>query len=163
MIAQVKPLFEFRTIELPHDSEICVRFWRDAYACSFDDPDKYRTLTDDEYLTWLAVLAADFPQCCVNVQIGGEVIGQLIMNPRSRKPAGYVNLFYLVPEMRGSGAGDTLHKYVALIATSLGIQKLQLNVTPSNERALRYYLKHGWVDLGPQPGHAEVHLMELAV
>lgn len=163
MIAQVKPLIEFRTIELPRDGDICVRFWRDAYACSFADPDQYRTRTDDEYLQSLAARIAEYPQCCVHVISGSEIVGQMEMKPRAGKPSGYVYLFYLAPALRESGAGDALHEYVVAVATDMGVQKLQLNVSPSNRRALAYYRKHGWVDLGVQPGHEEVHLMELEV
>ena len=68
-----------------------------------------------------------------------------------------------LPEMRGTGAGDALHEHVVAISASAGIQRLHLNVSPTNRRALGYYRKHGWVDLGPHPGREEVHLMELVV
>jgi ribosomal protein S18 acetylase RimI-like enzyme len=72
-------------------------------------------------------------------------------------------LFYLVPEVRGSGAGGALHEYAVAVSASAGVQRLHLNVSPTNRRALGYYRKHGWVDLGPHPGREEVHLMELVV
>ena len=162
-MTQVRPLFEFRTIELPREADVCVRFWRDAYVCSFDDPDRYRTRTDDEYLIWLADLIAEIPQGCVHLLRNGEIAGQVVVNPRAGNPVGYVNLFYVVPAMRGTGAGDALHEYVVAVSASMGIGKLQLSVSPSNERAFRYYCKHGWVDLGPDPKHEEVHRMELSL
>jgi GNAT superfamily N-acetyltransferase len=108
-------------------------------------------------------LIAKFPQGCVQVLSGDETVGQLVMSPRAGKPSGYVGLFYLVPEMRGGGAGDALHEYVVAVSAGMGIQKLELNVSPTNGRAFAYYRKHGWRDLGPQPGHEEVHRMELVV
>jgi ribosomal protein S18 acetylase RimI-like enzyme len=82
------------------------------------------------------------------------------MRPRGSPPAGYVNLFYLVPSVRGLGFGESLHEYALSVFAGLGLQKLQLSVSPLNERAVRFYRKHGWQDLGPRAGHPDVHLME---
>jgi len=39
----------------------------------------------------------------------------------------------------------------------------QLSVSPTNARALAFYRKHGWRDLGLRPGRDNVHLMECDV
>jgi hypothetical protein len=36
-----------------------------------------------------------------------------------------------------------------------------LSVSPSNLRALAYYQKHHWRDIGPSPRDISCHLMEL--
>jgi hypothetical protein len=38
-----------------------------------------------------------------------------------------------------------------------------LSVSPTNERAVRYYQRHGWLDRGPRPGAPHVHEMELVI
>jgi ribosomal protein S18 acetylase RimI-like enzyme len=77
---------------------------------------------------------------------------------------GYVNLFYLIPEMRGSGAGAALHEYALTIFAKHGVERMQLSVSPTNLRAIAFYRKHGWRDLGPRPGYENrVNLMECVV
>lgn len=85
------------------------------------------------------------------------------MRPRGSPPIGYVNLFYILPAVRGSGLGESLHEYALSVFANLGIKKLQLSVRPSNGRAIGFYRKHGWQDLGPRPGHDDVRLMELSL
>ena len=41
-----------------------------------------------------------------------------------------------------------------------GVGSMQLSVSPTNARALAYYRKHGWRDLGLRPGRDNVHLWE---
>jgi len=94
----------------------------------------------------------------------GTIVGQLemiVMNTPKR--LGYVNLFYLVPEMRGPGLGDALHQHAVSLFRGMGVDCMRLSVSPSNGRALRYYRKHGWKDLGPRPDAPHVNLMELSL
>ena len=35
-----------------------------------------------------------------------------------------------------------------------------MSVSPTNQQAVRFYLKNNWRDLGPRPDDPEVHLME---
>jgi ribosomal protein S18 acetylase RimI-like enzyme len=155
---------EFRTIDLGRDGDVCVRFRRDSYICSFDDVgrfDRENGPTGQAYLDWLAVRIAEFPAGFVHAWRGNEIIGQIEMRPRGAPPVGYINLFYLIPALRGSGLGIVLHGYAVSVFTSLGLEKLQLSVSPANARGVGFYRRNGWQDLGPRPGHADVHLMEL--
>lgn len=156
----------FLTIQLPRDADTCVRFRRDSYACSFSNPERFdRDCGQDGglYLDWLAGRVAEFPQGFVHVWERGEIIGQMEMRPRGNPPFGYINLFYLVPEVRGSGLGRSLHHYARSVFTSLGFDRLQLNVSPSNQRAIAYYRKHGWQDQGPREDDQDVHWMGLSL
>src|SRR5579863_4226961 len=109
---------QFRTIELPRDSAICVDFRRDSYACSFPEAGKFdREHGPDgqSYLEWLATRIAEFPEGFVhvwrNTGIRQAIIGQIEMRPRGNPSIGYVNLFYLVPSARGRGLGEALNQY----------------------------------------------------
>ena len=73
---------------------------------------------------------------------------------------GYVNLFYLIPEFRGQGFGQQLEQYAANFFKHLGCQSARLSVSPTNLSAIRFYLKHRWVDLGQQEDAPEVHYLE---
>lgn len=156
----------FLTIQLPRDADTCVRFRRDSYACSFSGPERFdRDCGQDGglYLDWLAARIAEFPSGFVHVWERGEIIGQMEMRARRSPPFGYINLFYLVPGVRGSGLGQSLHDYALSLFTGLGIARLQLSVSPSNLRAIAFYRKHGWHDLGPREGDQEIHVMELSL
>ncbi|HWZ91500.1 MAG TPA: hypothetical protein VNW92_21710 [Polyangiaceae bacterium] len=59
--------------------------------------------------------------------------------------------------MEDMGATEILIAWLALVGTA------QLNVSPTNLRALNYYRKHGWKDCGLRPGRDDVHLMEHVV
>ena len=158
--------FEFRKIDLAKDADTCVRFRRDAYACSFADPERFEReggADGQRYLDWIKARAAEFPQGFVHVWQGDRIVGQMEMRPRGSIRIGYINLFYLIPEMRGSGAAESLHQYAVDAFRTEDISKLQLSVSPSNARAIGFYRKHGWKDLGPRSGHADVNLMELVL
>jgi ribosomal protein S18 acetylase RimI-like enzyme len=164
-VDEAAPL-EFRTIQLPRDSDICVRFRRDSFACSFAGAgrfDREYGPGGEAYLEWLATRIAEFPQGFVHIWRSGEIIGQIEGRPRGEPPVGYVNLFYLAPALRGRGLGLSLHQYAVSIFKSAGVETLELSVSPSNGRAVAFYRKHGWRDLGPRENHPEVHLMELSL
>lgn len=45
----------------------------------------------------------------------------------------------------------------------MGLKKARLSVSPTNERAIKFYEKMKWVDLGPREDHPEVHFMEKVI
>ncbi len=104
---------------------------------------------------------AEFPDGYVHVWQGGEIAGQLEMLPRPELGFGMVNLVYLVPACRGGPLSDALHDYIEATLRRYGMPKARLSVSPTNQRAIRYYLKHGWRDLGPRPDRPYVHAFEL--
>jgi ribosomal protein S18 acetylase RimI-like enzyme len=139
-------------------------FRRDAHVSSFGNADGF----DDEngadgsrYLSWLRDRARDLPAGVVHAWRGDRIVGQIEARVRREPPSAYVNLFYLVPEERGTGAGDELHEYILGLLRKEGVLRVELSVAPGNLRAVRYYVKHGWRDLGPRKDLPEVHLMAL--
>lgn len=92
---------------------------------------------------------------------GGVIVGQMELGSFKTDPSiGYVNLYYLAAEVRGTGLSSVLDNYATNYFVSRGFTSARLSVSPSNSRAIRFYEKHGWHDLGPRPGRPEVHLME---
>ena len=71
--------------------------------------------------------------------------------------------FYIIEEMRGTGVSGELQDYVMNFMGQHGVQVAQLSVSPTNVRAMAFYRKHGWKDLGLRPGHDNVHLLECDV
>jgi GNAT superfamily N-acetyltransferase len=149
----------FRTIDVERHIEVAVAFRQDAYRCSFD-----RDEAEGEaayYRSWLAERIAQHPRGHVHLWKGDAIVGQLEMAVGNWGDGrGYVNLFYLVPEVRGTGLGDRLHQYFVDYMRTEGAWIARLRVTASNRRAVAYYTTHGWRDVGTQPDDDRVHVME---
>lgn len=153
---------QFATIDLARHRQLCIDFRRDSYVVSFGDDRLFNEengIDGSGYIEWLADRIARFPEGHVHAWRGDHIIGQLelIVGPSS----GYVNLFYLRPEERGAGNGDALHDYAVQVFQRHQVRVAGLSVSPTNRRALSYYARHGWRDLGPRAGAAHVHDMAL--
>jgi ribosomal protein S18 acetylase RimI-like enzyme len=154
----------FAPIDFEKDAEICVLFRRDSYFCSFGEGEAFEATGGAVgYLELLRERHALLPEGIVHVWRNDHIIGQIEAQLPSNAPGGYVNLFHLVPEERDRGTGALLQEYVVSLFTRRGVSSLRLSVSPTNARAMRFYAKHGWRDLGPRPDYVRVHLMELCV
>jgi ribosomal protein S18 acetylase RimI-like enzyme len=157
----------FTPIDLARHAELCIQFRRDSYRCSFPDGAQRFNQENGEdgqgYLDWLRERIAELPQGCVHVLQGQQIVGQIEMRLRQKVQMGYINLFYLIPEVRGIGLGDELQRYAVKVFQELGVDKAQLSVSPTNDQAMAYYRKHGWHDLGQRSDNPNVHLMELTI
>lgn len=158
---KLKGEVSFETIELEKNRDLCVRFRKDSYICSFGSSENYiREGGDTFYLGWLKNKISQNPGSAVHVKWNGKIIGQLELGELKAQPeVGYVNLYYLAPEFRGKGFAPLLDQYAIQYLRNAGYRSAQLSVSPKNTRAVRFYLKMGWKDLGPNPDHPEVHLM----
>jgi len=153
----------FAPIDLDDHAELCIEFRLDSYACSFGTTDKFYVDNTSEqgYLDWLRAKIQELPGSCVHLWQGTEIIGQLeLERSRTGPEIGYVSLYYLVREARGSGLSERLDEYVCRFYTKLGLAQARLNVSPSNDRAMRHYEKHRWRNRGPDPRHPEILLLE---
>src|SRR5690606_28084672 len=92
-----------------------------------------------------------------------QYLGQLEMQILDKPRRGYVNLFYLTERMRGSGVSGDLQDYAMSFMRQHGVQIAQLSVSPTNARALGFYRKHGWRDVGLRLGRGTVKVMECDV
>jgi ribosomal protein S18 acetylase RimI-like enzyme len=159
---QLKGEISFETIQINKHKDLCIKFRKDSYFCSFGSTEKYLSEGGDHsYLKWLDDKITQNPGAAVHMKWNGKIIGQVELGKmRSLPHFGYVNLFYLAPEFRGKGFSVQMDQYATQFLWNCGHQKARLSVSPTNERAVKYYLKMGWKDIGPRPNHEEVHLME---
>lgn len=155
----------FKPIDLDAHASVCVAFRRDSFICSFGADDFFREAGPKgvDYIARLRLRTARFSDGYVHVWHGDEIVGQMEMQVMEDPRRGYVNLFYLVEAMRGAGVSGELQDYAMGFMRRQGVQVAQLSVSPTNARALAYYRKHGWRDLGLRPGRDNVNLMERAV
>ncbi|BAY35046.1 hypothetical protein NIES2107_69570 (plasmid) [Nostoc carneum NIES-2107] len=155
---------EFKPINLERDQDLCVHFRADSFICSFGSAARFYKEDgsgSEQYLRWLRQRMTEIPNSCVHVWKQEQIIGQIeMMRCRHDSSVGYVNLFYLTPEFRGQGFGQQLDQHAANFFQHLGCHSARLNVSPTNRVAIRFYLKHGWVDLGQREDDPEVHYLE---
>ncbi|RID82354.1 GNAT family N-acetyltransferase [Mesobacillus zeae] len=134
---------EFLQIKLPKHRHHAVAFRRDSFIASFGSDQDFGA--EDEYLNWLKEQCELFPSGFVLVYENGIPIGQLELTLREfeGKKVGYVNLYYLIPEKRGLGIGQMLHRYALEFFKQNHMKEYHLRVSPSNEKAMSFYMKNG--------------------
>jgi len=113
------------------------------------------------YLDWLRARMASFRDGIVHAFRGDRIIGQIELQVRGDEAR--VNLFYLTPEWRGTGAGEDLHAYVLGVLRAHSVPAAELLVSPTNARAIRYYEKHGWKRGEGVPDREDLMFMRLIV
>jgi ribosomal protein S18 acetylase RimI-like enzyme len=155
----------FKPIDLDAQASVCVAFRRDSYICSFGEDGFFNEAGPDgaHYIERLRLRIAKFPDGYVHVWDGDKIVGQMEMQILEEPQRRYVNLFYLIEKMRGVGVSGELQDYAMDFMHRHGVQIAQLSVSPTNARALAFYRKHGWRDLGLRPGRDNVNLMECDV
>ena len=165
----------FKPINLQKDGDLCVRFRADSFSISFGHERDFWGEDghgDKRYLEWLQKKITSTPPMAYHLWSENEILGQIELDYyKGDKTIGYVNLFYLAHEHRGRGAASHLDDFTTSFFKSLGVNRLLLSVSPTNQRALSFYKKNGWRDLGPRFSTEEieknslnqVHLMEKLV
>jgi ribosomal protein S18 acetylase RimI-like enzyme len=95
------------------------------------------------------------------VESQGHVVGQVEMGRYKHDLSkGYANIYYLEEKYRGLGLAEILDQWFEKAFREQGLSDALLSVSPSNTRALKFYIKRGWKNLGPRPDAPEVNLME---
>ncbi len=154
----------FEPVDLDSAAETAIAFRADSFRCSFGSAERFYEADGkghERYLVWMRQLMQSIPGSCVHVWNGGTIVGQIEMNRFKGDPEmGYVHLYYLVPAYRNRGLGRRLDEYATEFLRGFGFRAARLSVSPTNQQAMRFYLKNGWRDLGPRPGHPEVHIMD---
>lgn len=151
-------------IDLERDFETCVRFRRDSYVVSFGSEaglDAEMGADNALYLAKTRARIAEVPEGNAHLWHDGRIVGQTEMRHSADDPGiGYVNLFYIVPELRGQGLGRFLHEHAAGVFRARGKRAMRLSVSEKNAAAIAFYTKLGWVRVGTREHHATMQVME---
>ena len=96
---------KFMPIDFDEHASLCVAFRRDSFICSFGVDNFFDDAGPDgvHYIERLRLRATKFRDGYVHVWHDDRIVGQMEMQILEEPRAGYVNLFYLVEGMRGSG------------------------------------------------------------
>ncbi len=157
-------MLNFAPIDLDMSGDLSIRFKLEAFRAGSGSEAGFYDVYDGDaknYLDWIRQGLDDDPESRVHVWRDGSIVGQVELSARSRfADAGYVHLYFLVPELRGQGLGDDLDDYAAAFFSRRGIDRARLSVNRTNSRALAFYERQGWVRLGPRDDHPESLLFE---
>jgi ribosomal protein S18 acetylase RimI-like enzyme len=147
----------FAPIDMHLHRDQALSFREDSFYCSFGDTSGFHR---DEYIAVLEARLARDPWSAVHAWLGERIVGQMEFGQFKPDPSiGYINLYYLIPEQRGQGIAGQLDAHATDHLTRRGHRRAHLSVSPSNTRALRYYARHGWTQVGPRPEAPNVVLM----
>ncbi len=158
------PTLTFREIDPETHRDVCVRFRADSFVASFGSAERFFAEAGPgaaDYLAGLRAKNEQLPGSCVHAWLDERIVGQIeLRRDRVDPSCAHVLLYYVIPELRGTGAAAELDAYVARFAHHAGFQRARLRVSPTNGRAIAFYRKRGWRDLGTDPTQPEVRLME---
>ena len=152
-------------MDLPRDTQTCVRFRRDAYVATFgtaEGMDDELGADNSKYLAYLRARIAELPAGNAHVWSGERIVGQAEMRLVEEDASlGYVNLFYVIPELRRQGLGRLLQRHAVRVFSALGKRAIRLSVAARNAEALAFYRKLGWRSVGPRPHREAMEVLEL--
>ena len=176
--AALAPVRAFGTVvelrdAMPADAHaiatVQVQSWRAAYRGLLPDDVLAGLSVPDREQFWSDTLTARPPRTCTVVAtIAGAIVGfaatgpPLVLADRGDSTLGDLYTLYLDPEVWRRGIGTQLHAAAMDRLWSCGFTHAGLWVLDTNERALRFYYRHGWTDTGRTqvdqgPGGIELH------
>jgi ribosomal protein S18 acetylase RimI-like enzyme len=153
----------FLPISLERSFPLCFEFRRDTFKCSFgEDSRLWPNVPDPEkYKRWLQQKLKMDSFVGLHVWLGGRIVGQLELGAyRKKRQMGYLHFCYLTAPCRQKGLGRKLLVLAEETLRARGFSVARLCVSPKNRPAWSLYERAGWVDLGPNLEHPEVHYME---
>ena len=136
------PTLTYRTIDPVCDADLLVYHQRDACIASFGDDSRFQGA--QRYLAWLRAKVEEFPEGFLWATIDGACVGQLELEVPYGMETGYVNLFYVTERFRGMGFAPLLHERAELYFRSWEASRIELHVSPRNQRAVQFYRKMGY-------------------
>ncbi len=154
---------EFLPVDVDRHAALCIQFAEDTEICRFGSAMQLHGEDGDwaeRYVQRMRDKLSADPESCLHVWRGGEIVGQMNLGRFVDPSVGYINVFYVAPACRGEGVADGMEQYATDWFKRRGFASARLSVTPSNVRAVHFYLRSGWRDLGPREDKPELHNME---
>jgi len=150
-------------------ANVLVQSWRAAYRGLLPDDVLAGLSIPDREQFWSDALTARPPHTrTVVATIAGAIVGLAATGPplvpadRADPTLGDLYALYVNPDVWHRGIGTRLHAAALDRLRSCGFTHAGLWVLDTNERALRFYCRHGWTDTGRSqldrgPGGTELH------
>ena len=153
-----RPRLEFKPIDLDKHADLCIEFAQDSHRLTHGPDAVFEG--GDAYIARMREKIAADPESCLFAWLDGEIVGQLNIGVFTPNPTiGYVNVFYVVEKWRGKGVAGEIEEFACARLKSAGFAEAWLGVAWANHRAVRFYEKRGWVDVGERPDRPGIHNM----
>jgi len=107
-----------------------------------------RYLADDTRIVLLAVDPTAQGALGYSMMVAGDPDDADVAAAVSSRPTVELSKFYVMPQGHGTGAASTLMAATLEAARATGASSVWLGVNQQNERALRFYAKHGLERVG---------------
>jgi GNAT superfamily N-acetyltransferase len=134
---------------------VSVASWRAAYRGLMPDDVLAGLSVHDRERNWSDALSADeSPTSVVVATVADAVVGfaaggpPLVPVDRADPSLGDLYALYVDPDRWGCGIGARLHAAVLDRLRARGYTSAGLWILDGNQRALRFYVRHGWTDTG---------------
>jgi GNAT superfamily N-acetyltransferase len=138
------PALTYRTIDpdSPADADLAVEAYLEACRASYGEDSAFPGRR--KHLDWLRSRVEEFPDGHVLAFDGPTYVGQLELQVPYGLTTGYVNLYYVAEASRGKGYGRRLHEYADRYFRSWEATRIELHVSPLNDKALGFYRHIGY-------------------
>jgi ribosomal protein S18 acetylase RimI-like enzyme len=159
--------------DAPGIATVLVRSWRAAYRGLLPDDVLAGLSVPDRERFWSDALTTRPPRTgAVVATIEDRVVGFAATGPplvpadRADPALGDLYVLYLDPDVWQRGLGTRLHAAALDRLRSCGFTRAGLWVLDTNDRAIRFYHRHGWTDAGRSrldrgPGGTELRELRL--
>lgn len=140
----------FRPMDLEYRGERYLECYRDAWINAHGDLDGFSNI----YLKIAKQRSAKNPLSVTEAFLGDKPIGllELSIEQDAKEGAGCIAFYYIDEPYRGSGLAVQLLGHATSIYRGLGRKTLRLRVADTNERAIAFYKKHGFHQVGHEEG-----------
>ncbi|MGI5979076.1 MAG: GNAT family N-acetyltransferase [Oscillospiraceae bacterium] len=141
----------FEPMDLTKDAELYRQCYRDGWIAAHGSDRGY---VDEPYLRNARAISARDPRCLMKTYSGDKFAGIIELDPdrMANEGAGWVSFCYIVPELRGQDFGVQLLGHAVSYFRGQGRQSLRLHVSEKNERAISFYQKYAFREIGGEQG-----------
>jgi ribosomal protein S18 acetylase RimI-like enzyme len=136
------PALSYRTIDPEADADFAIEAYLDACRASYGHDHSFPGR--EKHLAWLRSRIEEFPDGHLLVLLDGRPVGQMELQVPYGLSDGYVNLYYVLPALRGLGFARRMHEQAVRYFRSWEASRIELHVSNSNERAMAFYRALGY-------------------
>lgn len=147
----------YEPLHFPRDEVFYLQCYRDAWRNVHDTDEGF---VPELYARSAARHAQEHPGSVVRVLSGDRVVGLVELDPGRDEQAGcgWISLLYMLPEYRGRGWAIQLLGYAFWFYENHDRTTVRLHVSENNTRAITFYQRSGFVQIGRDPG-VRAHLL----
>ena len=144
----------YEPLRFPRDEAFYLQCYRDAWRNVHETDEGF---VPELYARSAARHAQEHPGSVVRVLSGDRVVGLVELDPGrdEQSGCGWISLLYMLPEYRGRGWAIQLLGYAFWFYENHDRNTVRLHVSENNARAIAFYRRSGFVQLGRDPGVRE--------